>query len=128
MPLTPAASGVAPEIVPLDARTGDGPHLHAPHVHAANVHGPRAGETASLLVDYRELFKVRVTGMVVLTGWAGFYLGSIRSGISSLQPGLLETLLGIGAVSAGSAALNQAIERRMASRLACWPSSPGRCG
>ena len=41
--------------------------------------------------------------MVVLTGWAGFYLGSMRSGISSLQPGLLETLLGIGAVSAGSA-------------------------
>ena len=55
-----------------------------PHAH---LHVPEAGETASLLVDYRELFKLRVTLMVTLTGWAGFYLGSMRSGISSIQPG-----------------------------------------
>lgn len=123
MALTSAASGVTPEMVPLDARTGEAPH---PHLHA-----PRAGETASLLVDYRELFKFRVTGMVVLTGWAGFYLGSMRSGISSLQPGLLETLLGIGAVSAGSAALNQAIERRLDAKMHRTENRPmatGRIG
>ena len=125
MALTPAASGVTPEMV---ASTGDGPH---PHLHASHLHTPKAGETASLLVDYRELFKVRVTGMVVLTGWAGFYLGSIRSGISSLQPGLLETLIGIGAVSAGSAALNQAIERRLDAKMHRTedrPMAAGRIG
>lgn len=97
-----------------------------PHLHA-----PRAGETASLLVDYRELFKVRVTGMVMLTGWAGFYLGSMRSGISSMQPGLVETLLGISAVSAGSAALNQAIERKLDAKMlrtADRPMAAGRIG
>jgi protoheme IX farnesyltransferase len=123
MALTSAASGVTPEMVPFDARTAEEPH---PHLHA-----PRAGETASLLVDYRELFKFRVTGMVVLTGWAGFYLGSMRSGISSLQPGLLETLIGIGAVSAGSAALNQVIERRLDAKMHRTENRPmatGRIG
>ena len=123
MALTSAASGVTPEMVPFDARTSEEPH---PHLHA-----PRAGETASLLVDYRELFKFRVTGMVVLTGWAGVYLGSMRSGISSLQPGLLETLIGIGAVSAGSAALNQVIERRLDAKMHRTENRPmatGRIG
>jgi heme o synthase len=31
--------------------------------------------------------------MVLVTGWGGFYLGSMQSGISSLQRGLLDTLL-----------------------------------
>jgi heme o synthase len=70
-----------------------------------------------MIQDFRELFKVRVTGMVVITGWAGFYLGSMQSGISSLQRGLLDTLLGIGLVSAGSAALNQALERTTDARM-----------
>ena len=123
MALTSASSGIDPAIVSLEPRTGEPMH---PHLHA-----PRAGETASLLVDYRELFKVRVTGLVVLTGWAGFYLGSMRSGISSLQPGLLETLLGVGAISAGSAALNQAIERRLDAKMlrtANRPMAAGRIG
>lgn len=97
----------------------------------AHLHAPRAGETASLLVDYRELFKLRVTLMVTLTGWAGFYLGCMRSGISSLQPGLLETLLGITAVSGGSAALNQAIERKLDAKMmrtANRPMAAGRIG
>jgi len=81
------------------------------HVHGA-IHVPQPGVTARLISDLRELFKVRVTGMVVITGWAGFYLGSMQSGISSVQIGLLDTLLGIGLVSAGSGALNQCMERR----------------
>ncbi len=123
MALTSAPSGLDPGIVSLEPRPGEPLH---PHLHA-----PRAGETASLLVDYRELFKVRVTGLVVLSGWAGFYLGSMRSGISSLQPGLLETLLGVGAISAGSAALNQAIERRLDAKMlrtANRPMAAGRIG
>jgi len=39
--------------------------------------------------------------------WGGFYLGSMQSGISSVQRGLLDTLLGIGLVSAGAGALNE---------------------
>lgn len=75
------------------------------------LHAPTPGVTATLINDMRELFKVRVTGLVVVTGWAGFYLGSMQSGISSVQRGLLDTLIGIGLVSAGASALNQALER-----------------
>ncbi len=66
----------------------------------------------TLLSDYKELFKVRVTTLVIITAWAGFYLGSLRSGISSWNPGLWSTLLGIGLVSCGSSALNQVLERK----------------
>ncbi|HEY2471082.1 MAG TPA: heme o synthase [Terracidiphilus sp.] len=79
--------------------------------HGTHIHAPSPGVTATLINDLRELFKVRVTGMVVITGWAGFYLGSMQSGISSVQRGLLDTLIGIGLVSAGASALNQALER-----------------
>jgi len=124
MPVNPAASSLEPSAVPLDpvpARWESPAHLHA----------PRAGVTASLLVDYREFFKLRVTLMVTLTAWAGFYLGSMRSGISSIQPGLLETLIGITLVSAGSAALNQCIERKLDARMlrtANRPMAAGRIG
>ncbi len=91
--------------------------LAAPAIDEARVHAPRPGATATLIQDFRELFKVRVTGMVVITGWAGFYLGSMQSGISSLQRGLLDTLFGIGLVSAGAAALNQALERTTDARM-----------
>jgi protoheme IX farnesyltransferase len=113
MAVSSARSGVEPVLVSLEPRSGAAPHLN-PHPH---LHAPRAGETASLLVDYRELFKLRVTLMVTLTGWAGFYLGSMRSGISSMQPGLVETLLGIAVVSSGAAALNQAIERKLDAKM-----------
>ena len=86
---------------------------HAPGV----IHAPRAGATALLIHDLRELFKVKVVGMVLVTGWGGFYLGSMQSGISSLQRGLLDTLLGIGLVSAGAGALNEALERKTDARM-----------
>lgn len=86
--------------------------------HSSSVlHAPQPGSTATLIHDLRELFKVRVTGLVVITGWAGFYLGSMQSGISTMQRGLLDTLFGIGLVSAGSGALNQALERSSDARM-----------
>jgi heme o synthase len=92
--MTPASHAANP--VSLEARadalTPD--HAH-PHLHA-----PQPGSTAKLIHDLRELFKVKVVGLVLVTGWGGFYLGSMMSGISSLQRGLLDTLLGIGLVSA----------------------------
>lgn len=91
----------------------------------------RPGQTASRIADYLELFKSRVTAMVVLTAWAGFYLGSLRSGVSSMQPGLIAVLLGIGLVSAGAAAFNEAWERTSDARMvrtARRPMAAGRIG
>jgi len=126
MAVTSASSSIDPGIVALDPQAVASEAASHPHLHA-----PRAGQTASLLVDYRELFKLRVTLMVTLTGWAGFYLGSMKSGISSMQPGLLETLIGISVVSSGAAALNQAIERRLDAKMlrtANRPMATGRIG
>src|ERR1700739_1962461 len=100
---------------------------HAAHEHV-HIHAPRAGATASRISDYRELFKDRVTAMVVLTAWAGFYLGSMRSGISSVQPGLLEALVGIGLVSAGAAALNEALERKLDAKMIRTANRPMASG
>ncbi len=66
----------------------------------------------SLLADYATLFKLRVSVMVVITAGAGFFLGSLRSGISPFHAGLLPALAGIAAVTCGASALNQALERR----------------
>ena len=81
-------------------------------------------DIATRIADYRELFKMRVTTMVVITAWTGFYLGSMKSGISSMQPGLIETLVGIGLVSAGSSALNQAVERNIRREDATYRRPP----
>ena len=105
----PAPPATAPN-TPAEPTTSAPQHHH-------HLHAPRAGATATLLNDYIELFKVRVTGLVVMTAWAGFYLGSMLSGVSSIQPVLLEALIGISLVSAGSAALNQAIERRLDAKM-----------
>jgi len=86
----------------------------AAHTH---VHAPEPGATATLIHDLRELFKVKVVALVLVTGWGGFYLGSMMSGISSVQRGLLDTLLGIGLVSAGAGALNEALERKTDARM-----------
>src|ERR1700723_1177845 len=71
----------------------------------------------SLWSDYQELFKVRVTSMVVLTAWAGFYLGSMRSGITSIHWGLVESLLGNTLISCGASVMNQVIERKTDAKM-----------
>ena len=83
----------------------------------------------SLLADYATLFKVRVSTMVIITAGAGYYLGCLRSGISPFQIGVIEALAGIAVVTCGSAALNQALERktdRMMRRTADRPMAAGR--
>jgi heme o synthase len=71
----------------------------------------------SLLGDYLQLFKVRVTALIVVTAWTGFYMGAAASGVSSLSRALLNALLGIGATCAGSAALNEVFERDIDARM-----------
>jgi heme o synthase len=111
--MTPASHATNPVelAAPIEDRAQEAVHL------VSSLHVPSPGVTATLIHDFRELFKVRVTGMVVITGWAGFYLGSMQSGISSLQRGLVDTLFGIGLVSAGAGALNQALERSTDARM-----------
>lgn len=85
--------------------------------------------TPSLLSDYATLFKVRVSTMVIITAGAGFYLGSLKSGISPFHAGLLQALAGIAVVTCGSSALNQALERRTDAhmrRTANRPMAAGR--
>jgi len=67
----------------------------------------------SLVGDYLQLFKVRVTSLIVMTAWAGYYMGAAKSGISSVSWTLLNALVGIGVTCAGSAALNEVLERKI---------------
>jgi heme o synthase len=70
-----------------------------------------------LLQDYAELIKVRVTSLVMMSAWCGFYLASLKSGVSSLSWDLVHAVLGIGLVAGGTAALNQVIERDLDARM-----------
>jgi protoheme IX farnesyltransferase len=62
--------------------------------------------------------------MVIITAAAGFYLGSLASGISPFQLGLLKALFGIALVTAGSSVLNQALERTTDLRMPRTASRP----
>src|SRR5579863_4218611 len=70
-------------------------------------------QTTSLLRDYGELMKLRVTSLIVMTAWCGYYFGAQKAGVSSLSWGLLHALLGIGLVSGGTAALNEVMEYKV---------------
>jgi protoheme IX farnesyltransferase len=72
--------------------------------------GRKAHPVMSLLRDYAELTKMRVTTLIVMTAWCGYYFGAIKSGVSSVSWGLLHALLGIGIISGGTAALNEVME------------------
>jgi protoheme IX farnesyltransferase len=65
---------------------------------------------STLLRDYRELIKLRVTMLIVMTAWTGVYFAAYKSGVSSLGWTLINALLGIGSVSAGTAAFNEVME------------------
>lgn len=83
----------------------------------------------SLLADYATLFKVRVSTMVLITSAAGFYLGSLRSGISPFNMGMVKAIGGIAVVTCGASALNQVLERktdRLMHRTQNRPMAAGR--
>jgi protoheme IX farnesyltransferase len=123
--MTPAtqAADTAELATPAAENTENGPGMETGHIHA-----PEAGATATLIHDLRELFKVKVVALVLVTGWGGFYLGSMQSGITSVQRGLLDTLLGIGLVSAGAGALNEAMERKIDARMKRTANRPLAAG
>lgn len=72
---------------------------------------------ASRLRDYAELTKVRITTLIVVTAWSGYFFGAHKSGGSSLSVGLLHALLGVGLVSSGTAALNEVLESGVDARM-----------
>ena len=84
-----------------------------------------------LLADYGTMFKPRVSLMVVITAAAGYYLASRASGISPFTWEMVKALFGIAMVTAGSGALNQALERgldRRMPRTAARPMAQHRIG
>jgi protoheme IX farnesyltransferase len=67
--------------------------------------------------DYAELTKARITALIVLTAWCGYFFGAHRSGASSWSLALLEALFGIALVSSGTAALNEVLEVSVDARM-----------
>src|SRR5258708_1600197 len=84
----------------------------------AETAGASAGiKKHSLLGDYAQLFKIRVTTMIVMTAWAGYYMGAAKSSIPSFSWSLVKALWGIGLTSGGAAALNEVLERDLDARM-----------
>jgi heme o synthase len=100
---------------------------------AATGAAPAATKRQSVSIpgDYAQLFKVRVTSLIVMTAWAGYYMGAAKSGVPSLSWTLLNALWGIGLTSAGAAALNEVLERDLDARMRRTQNRPlpsGRMG
>jgi protoheme IX farnesyltransferase len=77
---------------------------------------PRFG-FAALVRDYSMLLKARVTTLLILTTWCGAYFAAAKSDASSLSWTVFNALLGIGLVSAGTAAINEVMERDLDARM-----------
>jgi protoheme IX farnesyltransferase len=102
---------------------------------AARLRALSPSATATFIRDLCELFKIRVVALVLVTAWGGFYLGcggfypgSAESHISILTGGLWCALLGIGLVSAGAGALNEAFEYRTDARMRRTAGRPVAAG
>ena len=72
---------------------------------------------APLLADFIQLTKPRVTSLVVATAWCGYFMAAAKSGMPAFSWTLFHTLLAVGIVAGGAAALNQVIEREVDSRM-----------
>lgn len=71
----------------------------------------------ALLRDYAELTKSRITTLIVLTTWCGYFFGAHRMGVSSWTLGLFHALFGVALVSSGTAALNEVLESAVDARM-----------
>src|ERR1700687_5658437 len=71
----------------------------------------------SLLRDYAELTKERITTLIDLTAWCGYFFGAHKVGVSSWSLGLVHTLMGVALVSSGTAALNEVLESSVDARM-----------
>lgn len=78
----------------------------------------------SLLHDYAELTKLRVTSLIVMTAWCGYFFGAHKAGVSWISWGLFHSLFGIGLVSSGTAALNEVMEHDVDAQMRRTASRP----
>ena len=79
--------------------------------------GSKLQSPVNLIRDYAELTKARITTLIVLTAWCGYFFGAHRAGVSSWSLGLLQALFGIALVSSGTAALNEVLESSVDARM-----------
>src|SRR3954469_14698640 len=65
------------------------------------------------LADLGVLLKPRVTALIVMSAWCGFYFAAHKSGLRAVDSLhlLAFALVGVGLVAGGTAALNQVLER-----------------
>jgi heme o synthase len=83
----------------------------------------------SLFRDYAELTKLRVTSLIVMTAWCGYFFGAHKAHVSWMNLQLLSALAGIALVSSGTAALNEVMEQDVDAsmrRTALRPLPAGR--
>lgn len=73
--------------------------------------------TTALLRDYAELTKLRVTSLIVMTAWCGYFFGAHKAHESWFTLGLFHALFGIALVSSGTAALNEVMEQDVDARM-----------
>jgi heme o synthase len=77
---------------------------------------PRPG-LLTLARDYAELTKLRVTTLIVMTAWCGYYFGATKAALPALSWSLFHALLGIALISGGTAAMNEVMERDTDGRM-----------
>src|SRR6266581_9268024 len=85
-----------------------------------------AAAEKSWLAVYADLFKARLTFLVLLTTLVGFYVG-FRGHVNYLL--MLETLFGTALVASGASALNQLMEQEYDGKMRrtqCRPLPSGR--
>ncbi len=71
----------------------------------------------AMLSDYWALTKPEVNFLILITTFAGFYLGCANAGRPFSFLALLNTLLGTLLVASGTATLNQYIERQFDAQM-----------
>jgi heme o synthase len=84
---------------------------------------------STLLADYWTLTKPEVNFLILITTFAGFYLGCANAGLRFPCLALFHTLVGTLLVASGTATLNQYMERRVDAqmrRTARRPAAAGR--
>jgi heme o synthase len=71
----------------------------------------------TVLRDLAELTKSRVTTLIVMTAWCGYYFSARAAGVRAISWHWLVSMLGIGLVSSGTAALNEVMEHKIDARM-----------
>jgi protoheme IX farnesyltransferase len=90
---------------------------------AAGFHAART-QLFSRLSDYAQLTKARVTTLIILTAYCGFFFGARKAGLPTISWSLFHALLGIAMVSSGTAALNEVMERDVDGKMRRTSSRP----